>query len=70
MRTKLKEIKEELRLRRRQPIPDQGHGWHRFVRGYFAYHAMPTNAVSIRAFRRHVVDFWCRSLSRRSQKAT
>jgi group II intron reverse transcriptase/maturase len=68
MRTKLKEIKEEMRQRRHQPIPEQGTWLAQVVRGYFAYHAVPTNAASIRAFRHHVVDLWRRSLSRRSQK--
>jgi len=68
MRTKLKEIKEELRQRRHQPIPEQGKWLAQVVRGYLAYHAVPTNAASIRAFRHHVVDLWRRSLSRRSQK--
>jgi group II intron reverse transcriptase/maturase len=68
MRTKLKEIKQEMRQRRHQPIPEQGTWLAQVVRGYFAYHAVPTNAASIRAFRHHVVDLWRRSLSRRSQK--
>jgi RNA-directed DNA polymerase len=68
MRTKLKEIKEEMRQRRHQPIPEQGKWLAQVVRGYFAYHAVPTNAASIRAFRHYVVDLWRRSLSRRSQK--
>jgi retron-type reverse transcriptase len=68
MRTRLKEIKEELRLRRHQPIPEQGKWLAQVVRGYFAYHAVPTNSASIRAFRHYVVDLWRRSLSRRSQK--
>jgi hypothetical protein len=38
------------------------------VRGYFAYHAVPTNAASPSAFRSHVVDLWRRALRRRSRK--
>jgi len=68
MQTRLKEIKEELRRRRHQPIPEQGKWLAQVVRGYFAYHAVPTNSASIRAFRHYVVDLWRRSLSRRSQK--
>ena len=68
MRTRLKEIKEELRRRRHQPIPEQGKWLAQVVRGYCAYHAVPTNSASIRAFRHYVVDLWRRSLSRRSQK--
>jgi group II intron reverse transcriptase/maturase len=68
MRARLKEIKEELQRRRHQPIPEQGKWLAQVVRGYFAYHAVPTNSASIRAFRHYVVDLWRRSLSRRSQR--
>src|SRR6202795_3563516 len=67
MRGKLKEIKEEMRHRIHQPIPEQGRWLAQVVRGYFAYHAVPTNSASIGAFRHHVVDLWRCSLSRRSQ---
>ena len=68
MRTRLKEIKEEMQRRRHQPIPEQGKWLAQVVRGYFAYHAVPTNSASIWAFRHYVVDLWRRSLSRRSQR--
>jgi group II intron reverse transcriptase/maturase len=68
MRGKLKEIKEEMRQRMHQPIPEQGRWLARVVSGYFAYHAVPTNSASIGAFRHHVVDLWRCSLSRRSQR--
>jgi RNA-directed DNA polymerase len=67
MRGKLKEIKEEMRYRMHQPISEQGRWLAQVVRGYFAYHAVPTNSASIGAFRHHVVDLWRCSLSRRSQ---
>jgi RNA-directed DNA polymerase len=54
MRRRLKEIKEELRLRRHQPIPEQGKWLAQVVRGYFAYHAVPTNFPALGAFRHHV----------------
>jgi RNA-directed DNA polymerase len=68
MRTKLKEIKEELRRRMHQPIPEQGKWLAQVVRGYFAYHAVPTNGMRIGAFRHHVENLWLRTLRRRSQK--
>jgi RNA-directed DNA polymerase len=68
MRGKLKEIKEAMRQRMHQPIPKQGRWLAQVVRGYFAYHAVPTNSAAIRAFRHHVVALWRCSLSRRSQK--
>ena len=68
MRAKLREIKEELRRRMHQPIPEQGQWLRQVVRGFFAYHAVPTNWAALAAFRHHVTDLWRRSLQRRSQK--
>ena len=69
MQAKLKQIKEGLRRRRHQPIPDQGNWLKRVVGGYFAYHAVPTNTRALRSFRHHVVRLWRRSLRRRSQRS-
>jgi len=69
MRAKLRAIKEELRRRMHEPILQQGQWLRRVVRGYLAYHAVPTNLASLSAFRQHVVDLWRRALQRRSQKA-
>jgi RNA-directed DNA polymerase len=68
MRAKLQEIKEEMRRRRHQPIPEQGQWLRQVVSGFFAYHAVPTNSRSLGAFRYHVTNLWRRSLRRRSQK--
>jgi RNA-directed DNA polymerase len=68
MRAKLRAIKEELRRRMHDPIQQQGRWLGLVVRGYFAYHAVPTNIASLRAFRQQVVDLWRRALKRRSQK--
>ena len=68
LRTKLKEIKEELRRRRHQPIPEQGRWLRQVVNGYFAYHAVPTNGPVLGVFRHHITRLWVRSLRRRSQK--
>jgi hypothetical protein len=68
MRTKLKEIKVEMRQRMHQPIPEQGKWLAQVVRGYFAYHAVPTNSEAIRAFRYYVERLWLRALRCRSQK--
>jgi RNA-directed DNA polymerase len=68
MRAKLKMIKEEMWRRMHQPIPAQGKWLARVVRGYFNYHAVPTNARALVAFRHHVTDLWRRTLRRRSQK--
>ncbi len=68
MRAKLHEVKDELRQRMHQPIPEQRRWLAQIVRGYFAYHAVPTNSRALMAFRHHVTDLWRRTLRRRSQK--
>jgi RNA-directed DNA polymerase len=68
MRAKLKTIKEEMWRRMHQPIPEQGKWLSRVVRGYFNYHAVPTNACALHVFLHHVTDIWRRALRRRSQK--
>jgi RNA-directed DNA polymerase len=68
MRNKIREIKEQLRRRINVSIPEQGKWLGQVVRGYFAYHAVPTNAQSLQAFRYHVTCAWLRLLQRRSQR--
>src|SRR6476659_404384 len=68
MRAKLREITQEMRRRMHQPIPAQGRWLERFVRGYFNYHAVPTNGQALEVFRHHVTNLWRRTLRRRSQK--
>ena len=68
MRARLKEIKEELRRRMHQPIPVQGKWLGQVVRGYFAYHAVPTNERKMSAFRHYVTKLWRRTLRRRGQR--
>jgi group II intron reverse transcriptase/maturase len=66
--TKLLDIKEELRKRMHRTIPQQGKWLGQVVRGFFQYHAVPTNSRALSAFRHHVMDLWRRTLRRRSQK--
>src|ERR1700736_4420746 len=68
MTAKLKEIKEEMRRRRHQPIPEQGHWLRQVITGFFNYHAVPTNWDALGAFRAEITERWRRTLSRRSQK--
>jgi group II intron reverse transcriptase/maturase len=65
---KLLEITEDLRRRWHQDVAEQGRWLGTVMRGYFAYHAVPTNARALSAFRHHVIDLWRRALRRRSQK--
>jgi RNA-directed DNA polymerase len=69
MGIKLKAIKEELLKRRHLAIPEQGRWLGSVVRGYFAYHAVPTNGPSISSFRTQVIRHWHRALQRRSQRS-
>ncbi len=68
MRAKLQAIKQELRQRRHQPIPVQGKWLRQVVKGYFNYHAVPTNSRALSTFRFFVTELWQRSLRRRGQK--
>jgi len=67
-RAKVREVKEELRRRMHDPIPSQGQWPRQVVTGFFAYHAVPTNADGLAAFRYHIMVLWVRTLTRRSQK--
>jgi group II intron reverse transcriptase/maturase len=68
MRAKLSEIKEEMRRRMHESIPQQGRWLGQVVGGYFNYHAVPTNGHALASFRYHVVELWRRTLRRRGQK--
>jgi RNA-directed DNA polymerase len=68
MRIKLQAVKQELRRRMHRPIATQGKWLRQVVRGYFNYHAVPTNRHSLVAFRDEIARNWRRMLSRRSQK--
>ena len=54
--------------RAHQPIPAQGQWLGSVVRGYLAYHAVPTNIRTVDSFRKQVTRHWYRSLRRRSQR--
>jgi len=68
MRATLRRIKEEMRRRMHEPIPEQGAWLKQVVRGFFAYHAVPTNGSALGAFYYYVKRIWLRTLRRRSQK--
>jgi group II intron reverse transcriptase/maturase len=70
MRAKLRKVKEAMRRRMHQPIPQQGKWLRQVVLGYFNYHAVPTNSRALMSFRDEIIKRWRRALSRRSQKAS
>jgi len=47
MSAKLCEIKVELLRRRHQPIPEQRRWLEQVMRGYFAYHGVPSNEKAL-----------------------
>src|ERR1700692_2450896 len=68
MRAKLQEVKEVLRRCMHQSIPEQGKWLRQVVRGYFNYHAVPTNYHALVAFRDEIIERWRQALRRRRQK--
>jgi group II intron reverse transcriptase/maturase len=68
VRARLLELKEELRRRMHQTIPEQGAWLKQVVAGYFAHQAVPTNDRTLRTFRSGVEFLWVRSLRKRSQR--
>jgi RNA-directed DNA polymerase len=69
MRTKLLEVKIELRKRMHHPIPDQGKWLKSVIEGHCRYYGVPTNLQQLVAFRSEVSRLWFRTLKRRSQKS-
>jgi len=67
-RAKLREVKDQLRRRRHQPVPVQGRWLASVVRGHRAYYAVPGNTEAIEAFRTQVTRHWYKALRRRSQR--
>jgi RNA-directed DNA polymerase len=67
MRAKLRMVKDAMWRHMHQPIPVQGKWLGRVVRGYFNYHAVPTNYRALHRFRDEIIRRWRRVLNRRSQ---
>ena len=68
-RAKLKEVKDQLKRRRHQPLPVQGAWLASVVRGHFAYYAVPGNINAVAAFRTQATRHWYKALRRRSQRS-
>ena len=68
MRAKLREVKDQLKRRRHQPIPEQGRWLASVVRGHRAYYAVPGNRAAVATFRTQVTKLWHQALGRRSQR--
>jgi RNA-directed DNA polymerase len=68
MRAKLREVNDQLKRRRHQPIPVQGQWLRSVVQGHLAYYAVPGNTDAVAAFRTQAARHWHKALRRRSQR--
>src|SRR5437870_4416110 len=68
MRAKLREVKQQLRERMHDPVPQTGQWLKSVAQGYFNYYAVPGNLTSLGVFRDRVLALWWRTIRRRSQK--
>jgi RNA-directed DNA polymerase len=69
MRTKTKEVKQELRRRMHDPIPEVGKWLKSVLEGHFRYYGLPGNFPALSAFRYQVIRYWHKTLCRRSQRS-
>lgn len=70
MRAKLQEIRQQLRRRMHDAVPETGKWLRAVVQGYFNYHAVPGNGKRLLAFRDAVQRYWRQTLRRRSQRGS
>ena len=68
MRTKLREIAEQLMATRHDGIDGQGKGLAQILRGWMAYYAVPMGGSAITAFWHHMIERWHGALMRCSQQ--
>src|SRR5947199_2704638 len=68
MRAKLRQVKQQLRERMHDPVPQTGQWLKSVVQGYFNYYAVPGNLTSLGVFRDRVLALWWRTIRRRSHK--
>jgi hypothetical protein len=68
MRSKLLEIKQQLRRRMHESVVVNAKWLRSIVQGYFNYHAVPGNTDSLSAFRYRVIRLWRTMLIHRGQK--
>lgn len=69
VQAKLREIKEQLKVRRYTSIPEMGRWLHTVVSGWYRYYAVPNTSRYLGKFRRRVAWLWFRALQRRSQRS-
>jgi len=67
LQAKLREIKQTLRERLHDPVPEHGRYLASVVRGHARYYGVPGNSHALGTFRWAMVRLWWRALNRRSQ---
>jgi group II intron reverse transcriptase/maturase len=68
LEAKLQQVKQTLRARMHEPIPQVGQWLRLVVEGFYQYHAVPGNWASLNRFRERIGRHWRHVLERRSQK--
>ena len=68
MRAKLRQVNDQLKRRRHEPVPVQGQWLRSVVQGHLAYYAVPGNTDAVAAFRTQATRHWFKALRRRSQR--
>jgi len=67
MRAKLQDIRQKLRQRMHDAVPETGKWLRSVIQGHLNYYAVPGNGKRLQAFRDAVIRYWRHTLSRRSQ---
>jgi group II intron reverse transcriptase/maturase len=67
LRGKLRELKQQLRQRRHDPMAQTGKWLRSVVQGYFNYHAVPGNLDSLGTFRDRLTRLWRTQLRHRQR---
>jgi hypothetical protein len=62
MRAKQREVNDQLKRSRHQPIPVQGQWLASVVGGHHAYYAVPGNTDAVAAFRTQATRHWYKAL--------
>ena len=68
LEAKLRQIKQTLRARINEPVPEIGKWLGQVLTGYYGYFAVPGNWAALKKFRYRIGKMWQRVLSRRSQR--
>ncbi len=69
LEAKLRQVKQELRRRMHDPVPEVGEWLGRVLNGFYQYHAVPGNWASLRRFREQIGWYWQHAFARRSQRS-